>query len=295
MSESGVNMKAHIKNFIINLFYTFLSIYRILKLYKNNLLWDKFQNEDCVVLGNGPSLKVFLEENLDFLLNKKVICVNNMALDTHYALIKPDYYVLADPAYFFCDVAERFKNLRNDVFDNIVQKTQWKMKIFLPYSKQVDISILKIFKVNSNIEICFYNSIPVKGFKAFQYFCYKNNLGMPIAQNVLIASIYLAINMQFKTVYIDGADHSWFKNLVVSDSNTLCIQDPHFYNEDRKLKIFFKDINDISTWRIDEIMYVYHVVFKQYILLNEYAKQENISVFNITKDSYIDAFERVKL
>lgn len=289
-------MKGIIKELMIKFIHTLVSIYRITRFYKPFKIPEKVSGEKCVILMHGASLKPLLKNNMDFFLDKVKICVNNMVFEEHYEIIKPEYYVLADPIYFLKNTTEERKKNRESLFDNIVQKTTWKMKLFIPYHKDTEYNLFDRFKKNKNVEICFYYGIPVKGFKKFIFTCYKYNIGVPIFQNVLIACIYLAINMKFKEINIFGADHSWFKDMVVDENNMLCLKDNHFYDEGVvKIKPFYKDLYCSVTWRMDEIMYIFSLMFKQYHLLNEFAKQENVKIYNFTETSFIDAFERKSL
>ena len=58
------------------------------------------QRAVCAILGNGPSLRQSLENDLDFIRNAELYCVNNFASSPEYALLQPMNYALLDPAFF---------------------------------------------------------------------------------------------------------------------------------------------------------------------------------------------------
>ena len=51
---------------------------------------------------------------------------------------------------------------------------------------------------------------------------------MPFSQNVLVAAIYISLNLGYKNIYLLGADHSWAHDVSVNDDNQLCLNDRHF-------------------------------------------------------------------
>ena len=59
-------------------------------------------------------------------------------------------------------------------------------------------------------------------------YCYDCNLAMPSVENVMVASLYIAIYLGYKTVELYGVEHSWTKSLYVNDHNQVCLHDDHF-------------------------------------------------------------------
>ena len=59
----------------------------------------------------------------------------------------------------------------------------------------------------------------------------ENGWGMPRPHNVLIPSIILSMRMGFKKIYLAGADHSWLKEIFVSEDNEVFLTQKHFYDE----------------------------------------------------------------
>jgi hypothetical protein len=121
---------------------------------------------------------------------------------------------------------------------------------------------------------------------------YKSYLGGPPMKNVLIASIYLSINIGFKQINLLGSDHSWTSALIVNEMNQVCLADSHFYD---KQSVKQKPLRHIygSEYKMHEILRDFALMFEGYHVLNQYANYLGCRVYNKCQNSFIDAFERV--
>lgn len=285
------------KVIIKKIFFTAYSILQIIKHHQKTQIPLAINNKECIILGNGPSLKDELENNLDYYKNSSCkFSVNDMALDSYYEVLQPQYYVLADPAYFDKNTSEIVGDNRDRLIMAIKEKTFWNMTIFIPaLQKGKSNKFLSELKNKNNIKVCFYNSLPIKGFTKFKYFCLKKNFASPYIQNVLVAAIYLAINMGFENIYLVGADHSWIENITVNDDNVLLQSDKHFYGKISSLKPIYKDSTELSPFNMHEFMWAMYKVFYEYHVLQQYAEYLSVHIYNCSEKSYIDAFERRRL
>ena len=96
---------------------------------------------------------------------------------------------------------------------------------------------------------------------------YKRNLAMPQSQNVLVACLFIAINMRFKQIYLAGADHNWLESLFVNQDNQLCIKEFHFYTEkpnELKYQLFYKNHETKEMFSVKEILQTFSKVFEGY-------------------------------
>lgn len=279
--------------FLVNIKDTFLSVIRIFiksKIFKKRQSCVK--DSSCYILANGPSMKSVLRENCNFFSNKEVFVVNDFVLSDYYERVKPSYYVFADPLYWMEDkkVSESIRSQRNTVLQLILNKTNWMMNVYIPsvaYSTRI---FQEKFKKNTSIQVCFYNTAGVNGFDCYKRIVFNLGLGMPLVQNVLIGTIGIALFLDFKKIYIYGADHSWTKDLVVNRLNEVCLLDSHFYDGDLKLSVWKKV--DGNPYKMHEILLDLHNVFVGYHELKKIALSKNAKIINCTKDSFIDAFER---
>lgn len=291
------SLKSIIKFFlkiVYKFIFSFFSILKILIFSKYNIKLRSVKDYGkCYILGNGPSLKNDLDNNLEFFLDKKIFVVNNFATSNYYNIIKPKYYVFADPAYWSAiENSTVVKNCRRTL-EIIRDNTIWEMIVFVP-PNALNNSILKdILKENKYIKIVDFNTttISMKGFNNVNYFLFEKNLAAPPIQNVLISSIFISINMGFSEINILGSDHSWTKELFVNDKNQVCTVDHHFYDNNKVNYNIFTRI-DGSVYKMHEILRDYALMFEGYHKLREYGDYLKVRINNATENSFIDAFER---
>jgi hypothetical protein len=271
--------------------------------------------EECVVLGNGPSLQRTFTDGLHFFDAKKIICVNNFSETEFFEKIKPEFYVLADPIYWEKAYDEFIDNFNNDkniersryfealskiktgAIKNIIDKTTWAMELLVPLQSKSTGCFDEITKINKNITINYYSTFPIElNIQFIRHLFYRCNFGMPTPQNVLIPAIFLALNHGFKKIILVGADHSWHEELVIDGRNVLGTYDKHFYDANKQKKIIplMKDINAGVTTKVHEQFYALYKVFKSHVLLNKYARYKRATIVNFSKVSWIDAYSRVE-
>lgn len=283
-------MKNNIKNiylFTTNMFHTIVSLLSVLffssircnkKIKKCINKYKKFN--ECIILGNGPSLTSFLENNLDETSDKNIFAVNFFCNTKYFEIIKPSYYVLLDPQLFAKSSTEDMQiNL-----EKLVSKLNiifWPMVLFIPYRFKQS-KLLK--SLNSlNLTIVHFNDTPINGIKRVENYLFNRNLGMPISETVINATIFLAINMKFKTIHLYGVEQSWLKFLSINNDNQVSVGLPHFYSGSDKTG----EIKSLSVFLFSQAK-----VFKSHMRLQEYAKYHGNRILNHTPDSYIDAYER---
>ena len=91
------------------------------------------------------------------------------------------------------------------------------MNLFIPKSAATSPALKDVCDSNKNIQVHYFNYTVFKGFENIAFKFYRKNLATPQSQNVLVASLFLAINCGFKKVYLTGADHTWHQNLHVDE------------------------------------------------------------------------------
>jgi len=280
-NESYINI---IEDSLSKLGETILSFFKIALLSRsvhNNSI-NKTEERDCVVLGNGPSLKTLIETHKDFLEDKDLIAVNYAVLSDYYTSIRPQYYIVADKAFFKDPVH------CNRLFDTLAAKTDWDMTLFIPATAKSDPTWrLKLHK-RPNIKFEYFNMTPVEGFNWFSHWAFDENLGLPRPRNVLIPAIMTALRLKPRNIYVAGADHSWLRDIYIGDDNRLYENFQHFY--DQKTGSAYPE-----TYHLHNMLYNLYITFKSYHIIEHYAKKIGIKIYNITEGSYIDAFERKKI
>lgn len=234
--------------------------------------------ELLTILANGPSLKYDLDK-IDYTKGDFLV-VNDFYKSPYYKIIKPKFHVLADPLYFRTD----------EDLQPFIDAVDWNMRLFVPFNSLKAVRSLRNMP-NVHIEVIPYNMGSYNGFKYLKNWLYRHGLAMPIAQNVLVPSIFNGINMGYKEIRIYGADHSWTENIRVDNQNRVCLTDSHFYDmEEVHMSPWYKCSGD--QYLMHEILRDLAQMFDSYHCIKEYADSKHCRVLNYTKNSFIDAFER---
>lgn len=247
----------------------------------------KFDNKKIAILGNGPSLRIDLVKikncEIDFFC-----VVNNFALSNLFVELKPNFYIIVDPAYFFDDITSK----EDRMVWEILEKVNWEMVLYIPFRYYKNF-VNKYDGIISNINI---KIIPIhiqeyNGFRWLKYYLYKRNLSMPKSQNVIIPAIFNSINQNFLEVYVLGVDHSWTKDLMVDNYNRVCIINDHFYENNGSNCTPFNTIYG-NQYRMHEVLRDFANMFDGYNQLGTYATLKGCKIYNVTNNSFIDSFER---
>ena len=238
------------------------------------------RNNNAVVLGNGPSLKECLDEHIDVLEGKDLMCVNNFCLSPFFEKLKPEFYILTDPRFFDEKYDKDAKQQQID-FLNAMSRVSWHFYLFVPFINHKS-NVVKSLNKNEYIDVVYYNYTPVVGYKCFEHFIFKNNLGMPEPQNVTNAAAFVMTGLGYSTIFMLGIEHSWLKNFYVSDKNQIVLVDNHFYDTNEYVQEFpmYDWLRQIGT------------AFKSHMRINEYAQSLGVKIFNSTHGSFVDAYER---
>ena len=238
-----------------------------------------------IILGNGPSLRTNLDNDLDLLRSADTLAVNFAANTPEFSEIQPTYYLLADPHFF--DKAGEDPNVGR-LIENLNSIT-FPMTLFVPAGARKADSYFH----NHNLTVKHFSFTAVEGYTWFENAMMNSHRGMPRPRNVLIPSIMVGIWLGYKEIYLLGADHSWLKTLSVNDRNEVVSIQPHFYKEDSREQ---QRVNEVYVNRqLHEVLESMMIAFKSYHRIREYADRCGTQIFNSTPSSMIDAFERASL
>ena len=293
-----------IRDFVTNSVKSLLSLLKILLMssfqgFRIPKALKKTLKEECVILGNGPSLKEALEYKKVYSGRTK-ICVNYFARAKEYQQIKPEIYFMVSPEYFLTDAKTEYQDSRIETFKAINEKTDWPMLIAVPNLAKSK-KRWKGYLTNPNLYVVYFNNTPIEGFQRFQSLIFSLKLGMPRPHNVLVACIWFAVNLQFKSVLLLGADHSWLNEISVTFNNEVLIGQKHFYDQqvvDQKSNVnkpdpkpMYKGASNESR-KLHEVIEKFFFSFRSYWDLKAFAKYRGVRIVNLTEDSFIDAFEK---
>jgi len=158
-------IKFIIKLFIPPLFYFIKEIIRGVKgklfLIRKKTIQNKNKNENkLLILGNGPSLNNTLEK-FKYFYNFDSLVVNLFAKTDFYKIVRPRWYLLADPAFFLKkqDLSERLKILVDELKDCLINRTEWNLNLCIPVTAYNSEFVKEIITKNKFIEIYCYNNL----------------------------------------------------------------------------------------------------------------------------------------
>lgn len=282
--------------FFKNLFSSLLSIVKVFLLSKFFVKLPKPTLKKASILGNGPSLRTTLASDLSFIETTDIYAVNLFASSTEFTQIKPQNYVMLDPAFFLFSQENNGREDIKKTLDCLIKNTSWEMNLFVPQKAKKSFLVKEIAQNNQNIQFQYFNYTIVEGFTLFRHRMFNLNLGMPQCQNILACALFLAIRRKYDEIYLFGADHSWHEEIRVSESNDIEVKQVHFYDKADQVK--HQKVLDVNTKTHSDLQAIFlslYKVFYGYGILKQYADYQSIKVLNASKKSYIDTFERVSL
>lgn len=280
-----------VAQFAMNAVNTFVSILKIVFAAGKRSQIEPSDAPACVVLGNGPSLTASIDKHLSYFKRIPCICVNSFAVSHFYEQIKPSVYVMIDPGIW-----EGNGELMLQAIESIKKKTSWPMVVYLPRTA-AKFPLVKSLAENNNIRVRYVSYTVFKGFRSIQYYFFRKNFAMPQSQNVLVASVFIALNAGFKKLYVVGADHSWHEQIVVNKDNVVCLKQIHFHDDEKQLTAvpFVKAPHVSETFRMDEAFHAWAKVFDGHRRMNLYAEYLGSRIYNASEYSYVDAYERKQI
>ena len=302
-----IMIRYHAKSFIKKSAYIFKQIFSniftiFIVLIKSNFFRNDFkkiktrESNEFIVIGNGPSLSETLREDINFFKGKATACVNEFAMSEYFGIIKPDFYFFFDLAYWVKNLSDRNRYLMEKDFESIKEKVTWPMIIVMPSCAKRWNWFMDLPKLNKNVKFCYINGTVVNCSKSLSNLLYSKNLAIPRVQTVLVAALFLAINMGYRKIFLVGADHSWHEDVLLDEDNKLYVKDEHFYFEEKQpLNPVPKNPEETEALKIHEFFRGLSLVFEGHQEIAEYAKFMGAKVYNASKKTYIDAFERYKI
>jgi len=250
---------------------------------------------ECIVLGNGPSLQKDIGLNPRIGNGRDIVCVNDFVFSDLYQQLQPKHYIVSDPHYWVPNTLPEIAANRERFFTEFLAKTIWSVQLFVPFECKHS-ARWKELKLNEHphIQVRYFNRTPVGGFEWSRHLIYRLNLGMPLAQNVLVAALFITLNQGYKRIYMLGADHSWHQEIIVDNNNRVYLRQKHFYDQDQEnvaAEPVYQSNNDLFTMK--ELFAAWSRVHAGYEVIERYSKNREAHIYNATSNSFVDAFERV--
>lgn len=259
---------------------------------KSTLNLHKRGSDAIYLLANGPSLSKDIERHSDEMGHADKMAVNFMAIDEKFAMLKPNLYLLCDPAYFAPDdkledgLCAKIHKLRQVMADVV----SWKMELIIPYSARGG-AWESLMTANKNISILHYwDGVQFLEF-ADDFSGWMRNRYGPPAETVMNAAVYLGIFWRYPQIVLLGADTSFHAMIhVEQDTNRLYKLDEHFYGVEKRY--LYDDSRHAAPSRMSAQLRSVLIVFQWYDKLRAFADWAGVKIVNASSFSWIDAFER---
>ncbi|WP_321312861.1 6-hydroxymethylpterin diphosphokinase MptE-like protein [Halarcobacter sp.] len=227
-----------------------------LPLSRNYFNIKKFQktHKRIFIVGNGPSLNV---HDLEKLKMETTIAANKIFLAFQNTSWRPTYYTIEDPLdlkEYYDSLSEFELGQKFFPFTTISKKLKNSL-----YYKQLTLNNYKNVKISNN---------PISGFYS--------------GESVVFTMFQFAMFLKAKEIYLIGFDHNYIFPTKNSDAlyKVSCGEQNHFHKDYRKKGDLWAEP------RIDNITY-------QFEIINDYAKSNNVRIFNATRGGSLEVFPRV--
>jgi hypothetical protein len=250
-------------------------------------------SKKLVMLANGPSLVDVIKnwENNDNFEDVDFLAVNYFCHDKIFKEIQPKYYVLSDPQFF--QNGSLLKEKVDRMYQTLNETVTWKMFLYIQYyARNINWSE-KI--TNTHIKIIPFHSVLYTGYTLFRNWIFKHGLGNGLYGTVILNGEYIGINLGYKELYLYGVDHDFFNGLEVDEKNQVCTRITHFYNDAPVLKpiCHYYMSGQETKYTLSEYLQEKASIFHGHEIMREYADYCSVKIYNCTKKSLIDAYERL--
>ena len=243
---------------------------------KNKLVRESVNKGTAHVVMNGPSL----EESKGLIkdIGGAVMMVNSAYKTLLFKELSPDYLCFADP-YFLLEDSQYHKELTDYLLSSGYRGT-----LILPetaYECFGDLACPKLYISNFVTNSGYDNRIKRLLIK---------NMISPNYVNVSILALYAAIQMGYTTIYLHGMDFSYIKDCSVDHNNNISGSICHYWE---KIPSNFNSLH--GDFNMKDHIESYYYVIRTLYLIEKYALDTGVKIYNMSPNSFLDMFVKYKL
>ena len=223
----------------------------------------KRRDRDILIIANGPSFTTELAKNI--IKNREyfdVIAMNNYCLNNFSQELVPDYYLISDPENIETENIE-YKKINIELNKYISKES---IKYIAPYGKMWESIKKPYLQFNDSQNLSSSNIDPVKprGYRS----------------NTAFKAIAISLALNYSKIFILGFDYEYPRKLIVSDTNKIFLKNEFSFSEEKiDLSDSFDSVAHAINWWAQDYWHL--------------RKLKSSNVFNITKNSMIDIFQRM--
>ncbi|WP_430406607.1 hypothetical protein [Fluviicola sp.] len=229
--------------------------------------------------------------NWEIFEKTELAVVNHFCHSDFFFQLKPKSYFLLDPGFFIQTPNESVEK----TYRILTEDVDWDITFYLPWNKRKSFFVQGLLQ-RQNFKIQFVNYVTAKGgFRVINHWLYNWNLATPQSQTVLVYTLFFAMKIGAERIFLFGAENNWHANVKVNKENYLIISDLHLYEEKKEhTERILKDSSDPSKRiTMTSLLESCLKVFKGYEVLSKYARTKHIQIYNCSKNSLLDSFERL--
>lgn len=241
--------------------------------------------EKLVILGNGPSQKLFWE-NRERFKNYKILCMNEFPVfeKDKFILARPDYYCAIDPVAVSVERAKQVKNYdkimeeKISIFNNEIS---WDMGYVTwsesddiydnHYIRKIGIPRITCDKLNNDDKIQLFSQ----------------NMATVNAENVAEIAVFFGITFGFREIAIFGVDLNF--SISVNEKMGAYFLNCYSYNNHLEAGSVRQDGMHHWVYEAYESLAVMH---REFVVLRYYSEKKGVKIYNFSAESMLDAFEK---
>jgi hypothetical protein len=217
----------------------------------------------AVVIAGGPS---FSEDIAQCLVEVRdtvdLFAMNFFMLSSRAEQLKPDFYVLSDPAHL--DTSNAAIERLNVQLERYLRETRPRLCVpGLPQWKRYGEPFLCF---DDREALIWRNAHPSRP----RGYC----------SNTAFKAIAIAAALGYAQIYVVGLDYDYPRKIVVDQDNKLWLRDEHHYGSQlTDFSAYFRDLGDALAWMAHDYKHL--------------KKLAGEHIYNVTETSMIDAFRRL--
>lgn len=230
-------------------------------------LKDKFNGEQCFIIGNGPSLTA---TDLELIKGRKSFACNKITEIYYKTEWRPDFYLCTDELTY----SGRVSKFSED------QKRVFLPVDFIPYLNQIKENMIFYPFFRRYCVIPEFSANPIRG-------VYDGG-------TVLYIAVQFAIYMGFKELVLLGVDSDYKMICTESGRKVFDMSNAHFYENDEE---DFKAWEKINAWMDfnDTLHSGIYNIQDGWGMLRYQSEQLGIKVINATRGGALELFPRKEL
>lgn len=250
---------------------------------RNNKKYENiYKGKRCFVLGNGPSLNSC---RLEILTDEKVFCVNEFVRHSKIDIVKPDFYIVADPVFFKLDENNPEENELVRKFKSLAVINP-ELQFFVPATCK---SMVERYGWSDVLKMNYFQT----GYYMSDDYKRKIDFSriVPSVQAVIQHAILLAIYMGFSEIYMLGTEQTNIFGNLKAYLNDVDISDYSFSLNESERRWKNKKLTQDS---LQTTLRGYARIFEIYDQIELLCERLGVKIYNCAKETMIQKIPKME-